>query len=62
MNNIIKIIKSLEDLGVEIDGVNGAVKHEIKKQEGGFHWTLLPHFAASLVQPVISSAIKCISG
>ena len=37
MNDIIKIIKSLEDLGVEIDGVTGAVKHEIKKQEGGFH-------------------------
>ena len=37
MNNITKIIKSLEDLDVEIDGVTEAVKHEIKKQEGGFH-------------------------
>ena len=32
MNDIIKIIKSLEDSSVLID----AVKHEIKKQEGGF--------------------------
>ena len=30
MNDIIKIIKSLEDLGVLIDGVTETVKHEIK--------------------------------
>ena len=30
MNDIIKIIKSLEDLGVLIDGVTEKVKHEIK--------------------------------
>ena len=31
MNDIIKIIKSLEDLGVLIDGVTEIVKHEMKK-------------------------------
>ena len=31
MNDIIKIIKSLEDSGVLIDGVTETVKHEIKK-------------------------------
>ena len=36
MNDIIKIIKSLEDSNVLIDGVIGTVKHEIKKQKGGF--------------------------
>ena len=36
MYDIIKIIKSLEDSGVLIDRVAGTVKHEIKKQEGGF--------------------------
>ena len=30
MNDIIKIIKPLEDSGVLIDGVNETVKHEIK--------------------------------
>ena len=30
MNDIIKVIKSLEDLGVLIDGVTEKVKHEIK--------------------------------
>ena len=31
MNDIIKIIKSLEDLGILIDRVTEAVKHEMKK-------------------------------
>ena len=32
MNDIIKIIKPLEDLGVLIDGVTETIKHEIKKE------------------------------
>ena len=35
MNDIIKTVKSLEDLEVLIDGVTDKVKHEIKKNEGG---------------------------
>ena len=42
MNYIFKIIKSLEDLCVLIDGVTKTVKHEKKKQEGGFLGALLP--------------------
>ena len=42
MNDIIKIMKSLEDLNLLIDGITEAVKHEIKRQEGGF----LPAFLA----------------
>ena len=34
--NIIRIIKSLEDSGLLINGVTETVKHEIKKQEGDF--------------------------
>ena len=62
MNDIIKIIKSLEDLGALIDGVTETVKYEIKKQEGGFLGTLLAPLAASLVQPVVSSVVKGTSG
>ena len=62
MNDIIKIIKSLEDSGAVIDGVTEAVKHELKKQEGGFLGALLVPLAASLVQPVIFSVVKGISG
>ena len=58
MNEIIKIIKSLEDSGVLIDGVTETVKHEIKKQKGGFLGALLTPLATSTVQPVISSVVK----
>ena len=62
MDDILKIITSLEDLGASIDGVTEIVKHEIKKkQEGGFLGALLAALAASLVQPVISSVVKSIS-
>ena len=40
MNDIIKIIKSLENSGILIDGVTDTVKDEIKKQEGGFFGAL----------------------
>ena len=59
MNDIIKVIKSLENLGVLIDGVTETVKHEIKKQEDGFLGALL---APSKVPPVISLIAKDISG
>ena len=62
MNDIIKFIKSLEGSCALIDGVTETVKHEIKKQEGGFLGALLAPLAASLVQPVISSVVKIISG
>ena len=52
-----KIIKSLENSGVLIDGITEMVKCEIKKQEGRFLGTLLAPLAASLVQPGISSVV-----
>ena len=61
MNDTIKIIKSLKDLGVLIDGVTETLKHDMKKQ-GRFLRALLAPSAASLVQPVISSVVKGISG
>ena len=61
MNDIVKIIKSLDDSSVLIDGVTETVKDEIKKQEGGFLGALLAPLIASLLQPVISSAVKGIS-
>ena len=49
-------------MGVLIEGVTETVKDEIKKQEGGFIAVLLAPSAASLVQQVISSVVKGISG
>ena len=62
MNDNIKIIKSLENSCVLIDGVTEIVKHEIRKLEGRFLQVLLAALAASFVQPVISSVVKGISG
>ena len=62
MNDVIKIIKLLEDPLTLIDGVTETVKHEIKKQEGRFIGALLAPLVTSVVQPVISSVVKSISG
>ena len=62
MNGIIEIVKPLEDSAVLIDGVTEKIKHEIKKQGGGFLGALLAPLAASILQPVISSVVKGISG
>ena len=45
-----------------IDGVTETVKHEIKKQEAGFLGAFLATLSASIMQPVISSVVKCING
>ena len=36
LNDILKIVKSLEDSGVLIEGIIETVKHEIKTEEGEF--------------------------
>ena len=64
MNVIINIIKPLEDSGVLTDGVTEIIKDDIKKkkQSDGFLRALLAPLVASLIQPVISSVVKGISG
>ena len=62
VDDIIKIIKSIDDSGVLIDEVTETVNDGIKKQEGGFLGALLPPLATSLVQTVISSVIEGTSG
>ena len=44
MNDIIKIIKSLEDLGVLIEGVTNTVRHEIKKTKRRISWSFVMTF------------------
>ena len=58
MNDIIKVMKSLGDSAVLIDGATETVKHEIENQDGGFPPALLAPLVTSLVQPVISSVVK----
>ena len=60
MNDIIKIIKLLEDSGVLIDGISEMGKHEIK--QGRILAALLAPLTTQLVQRVISSIVKCVIG
>ena len=49
MNDIIKIIKSLEESGLLIQGVNETMKNEAKEQKGRFLSMLLGALGASLL-------------
>ena len=49
MNDIIKIVKSLEDSGVILKGVSETIKHEAKEQRGGSLRMLLGTLGASLL-------------
>ena len=49
MNDVIKIIKSLEESGLLIKGVSETIKNEAKEQKGGFLGMLLGTLGASLL-------------
>ena len=49
MNDIIKIVKSLENSGVILKGVSETIQHEAKEQIGGFLSVLLGILGASLL-------------
>ena len=47
MDEILKIVKSLENSGVFLKGVSETIQHEAKEQRGGFLGTLLDTLGAS---------------
>ena len=49
MNDIIKIVKSLEESGLLIKGLSETIKNEAKEQTGGFIVMLLGTLGASLL-------------
>ena len=49
MEDLIKIVKSLEDSGFLLKGVTETVQNEIKQQKGGFLSMLLGILGASLL-------------
>ena len=54
VDDIIRIIKSLENSDILIDRVSETVKHEIKKQESGFLGVMMIPMTASLIAPMAS--------
>ena len=49
MDDILKIVKPLEDSGVFLQGVGETIQHEAKEQRGGFLSMLLGTLGASLL-------------
>ena len=49
MNDIIKIIKALENSGILLKGVSKTTKNETKEQKGGFLSMLLGTLGANLL-------------
>ena len=49
MNDIIEVVKSLEDSGLLLKGVKEAIQNQAKEQNGGFLSMLLDTLGASLL-------------
>ena len=54
IEDIIKIVKSLEDSGLLLKGVTQTVQNEVKKQNGGYLSMLLGTLGASLLVYVLT--------
>ena len=58
MNDILKIVKSLEDSGVLLKGVSETIKDEAKEQKGGFLSMLLGSLGASLLGDLLTKNLS----
>ena len=54
MEDIIKLVKSLEDSGLLLKGVTETVQNEVKEQKGGFLSMLLDTLSASLLGNILT--------
>ena len=54
MQDLLKIVKSLEDSGSLLDGITETVKNEVKQQKGGFLSMFLGTLGASLLGNMFS--------
>ena len=59
IDDILKIVKSLEDSGLLLKGVSETIQHEAKEQRGGFLSMLLRTLGASLLGVILSKVLSC---
>ena len=57
MDDLIKIVKSLEDSGLLLKGVTESVKNEVKEQKAGFLSMLLGTLGASLLGNLLTGKV-----
>ena len=58
MDDILKIVKYLENSGVLLKGVSETIQHEAKEQRGGFLSMLLGTSGASLLGDILSKGLS----
>ena len=58
MDDILKIVKSLEKSGILLKGVNETIQHEAKEQRGGFLSMLLGTLGTSLLGDILSKGLS----
>ena len=58
MDDISKIVKSLEDSGVLLKGVSQTIQNEAKKQRGGFLSMLLGNLGPSLLGDLLTKNLS----
>ena len=58
MHDILKIVKSLEDSGLLLDGTTETEKNEVKEQKGGFPSMLLGTLGASLLGDLLTKNLS----
>ena len=58
MDDILKIVKSLENFGLLLKGVSETIQHEAKEQRGGFLSMLLGTLGVSLLGDILSKGLS----
>ena len=58
MDDILKIVKPLENSGLLLKGVSETIQHEAKEQRGGFLSMLLGTLGASLLGDILSKGLS----
>ena len=62
MQDILKIVKSLEESGILLDGITETVRNEVKEQRGGFLSMLLGTLGASLLGNMLAGRVVIRAG
>ena len=58
MQHFLKIVKSLEDSDILLDGITETVKNEVKEQKGGFLSMFLGTLGASLLGDLLTKNLS----
>ena len=58
MQDLLKIVKSLEDSGILLDGITETIKNEAKEEKGGFLSMPLGTLGASLLGDLLTKTLS----